>query len=441
MPRILRSRTVTIGLAILSLSLMISNNACQYIGSGKSAEPKSAATTTATAPLGPIKISTVKPTLEQVPRYLQATGSFSAYETTDVASAVAGIVTSTSVEVGDFVTAGQILARLDERDAQMRVEQTQAAVQQAEGALKQAQARIGTTTGFKPEEIADVKAAWATYEASLAQVKLAETNVTRLTRLLETGDIARNSYDQARTQLETSQAQTQAARQQYEVALNLARQSVQAITTAQASLEGARTQQAIAQKALADGVIKAPFAGFISERITAVGEYVTPNSRIATIVKIQPIKLTLQIPEADAGQIQPGMAITATVAAYPGVEFVGKVTALIPGIDANSRALQVLAVIENPGSKLRPGMFATVQVLQTQNQEALFVPASAVVRDNSTNSTYLYVLDGNIARVRLVQVGQKSADKICISAGLNNEESVIVSNLGQLFDGATVIFE
>jgi Cu(I)/Ag(I) efflux system membrane fusion protein len=101
----------------------------------------------------------------------------------------------------------------------------------------------------------------------------------------------------------------------------------------------------------------------------------------------------------------------------------------------------VLAVIENPGSKLRPGMFATVQVLQTQNQEALFVPASAVVRDNSTNSTYLYVLDGNIARVRLVQVGQKSADKICISAGLNNEESVIVSNLGQLFDGATVIFE
>jgi membrane fusion protein, multidrug efflux system len=213
---------------------------------------------------------------------------------------------------------------------------------------------------------------------------------------------------------------------------------------AQAALEGARAQSALARKALSDTIIKAPFAGHISDRPAAPGEHVTPSAKIATLQRINPIKLRLQLPEVDAELAQVGAKVTATVAAYPKRQFNGRVTAINPVVDPASRTISVEVRIDNPESLLRPGMFATAQLHQPGGEEAVFVPRQAVINDPATNSSRVYVLEGDTARVRVVQTGGQNGltedGLVRIISGLSGVETVITSNLDQLFDGAKVIF-
>jgi multidrug efflux pump subunit AcrA (membrane-fusion protein) len=218
---------------------------------------------------------------------------------------------------------------------------------------------------------------------------------------------------------------------------------------AQAALEGARAQTALARKALSDTIIKAPFAGHISDRPAAPGEHVTPSAKIATLQRINPIKLRLQLPEVDAELAQVGAKVTATVAAYPKRQFNGRVTAINPVVDPASRTISVEVRIDNPESLLRPGMFATAQLHpsgdnEAGGEEAVFVPRQAVINDPATNLSRVYVLEGDIARVRVVQTGGQNGltedGLVRIISGLSGVETVITSNLDQLFDGAKVIF-
>src|SRR5205085_8902747 len=234
----------------------------------KSKPAATSATTSEANGAAPIPVETAQAVAQQVEATLQATGSFIADETSDVASQASGQVAATPVDVGAFVTAGTVIARLDDRDARLRLQQSQAAERQATAALRQAEAKIGLGPNgqFSASDVPEVRAARQNYEAAEAQARLAETNARRYANLVETGDVSRAVYDQARTQADTARAQANAARQQLEVAINVARQNNAGIAQAQAALEAARAQSAQAQKALADTVIKAPFAGYISDR-------------------------------------------------------------------------------------------------------------------------------------------------------------------------------
>ena len=398
----------------------------------------------AEAVLTPARVSVARAITRQVMLSIPATGSFIAFETSDVAPEAGGQIVATPVNIGDFVGAGAVIARLNDRDARLRLQQAQAAERQAEATVRQARERVGLGRGgsFNAGEVPEVRAARRQYEAAEAQAKLAETNAGRYARLVETGDVARSVYDEARAQAETSRAQANAARQQYEAAINTARQNNQGVAVAQAALEGARAQTAIARKALSDTVIRAPFAGYVSDRPAAPGEYVTPAIKVATIQRINPIKLRLQLPEADAGRAQIGTLVAANVAAHPQREFNGRVTAINPALDPASRAISVEAQISNPDNALRPGMFATAQLFQPEGETAVFVPRSAVINDAATNSSRVYALEGDVARVRVVQTeGQTGAVEdgmVRITSGLSGGETVITNNLDQLFDGAKV---
>jgi len=393
----------------------------------------------------PVKVSTAAAVTRMVSLSITATGSFIADEVSDIASQADGQVVATPVEIGDFVSAGAVIARLDDRDAQLRLQQALASERQAEAALRQTKERLGLGKGgsFNPNQVPEVIAARRQYDSAEAQARLAEGNARRYAKLVETGDVARSLYDEARAQAAMARAQANAALQQYEAAINTARQNNQGVAAAQAALEGARTQTAIARKALNDTIIKAPFAGHISDRPAAPGEHVTPSTKIATIQRINPIKLRLQLPEADAGHVQVGTPVTAAVVAYPLRQFSGRVIAINPAIDPASRAISVEARIDNPDGSLRPGMFATAQMLQPGGEEAVFVPSQAVINDPATNSSRVYTLEGAIARVRVVQVeGQTGVTEdgmVRITSGLSGAETVITNNLDQLFDGAKVI--
>jgi multidrug resistance efflux pump len=163
------------------------------------------------------------------------------------------------VNVGDFVNQEQMIARFEDRDAQLRLEQAKASEQQAEAALRQAQSRIGLgqNQDFNPDNIPEALSARAAYESAVAQAKLATADAQRYQNLITTGDVSRSAYERARTQADTAAAQANATLQQYEAALNLARQNYQGVLTAQASLAGARVQTALAEKAMQDTVVRA----------------------------------------------------------------------------------------------------------------------------------------------------------------------------------------
>lgn len=426
-------------IVILLLTSACSKSSSSNAGSrGSRGEDGGAAARAAEAP--PIPVTTARAQSREVPSTIEATGSLAAHETSDVAAQASGQVIATPVGVGAFVRQGEVIARLNDRDARLRLRQAQASEQQAVAGVRQAEARLGLGPNgrFDASTIPEVRSAAAAYDSALAQQRLAEANARRYADLVETGDVARSVYDQYRTQADTTRAQVNNARQQLETAINQARQNNQAIQTAQAAVESARAQVAIAQKAVTDTAVRAPYSGYVSARPTAVGEYVTPASVIATILLTNPLKLELQVPELDAPSVRVGMAVALSVDAYPDRKFSGRVSAINPAIDPTSRAFTVEAEVENPDNALRSGMFVTARVTLPGGNQAVFVPREAVVSDQNTNSYRVFTVDGTTAHLAVVQIGDEENGWIQILSGVEGGAEVATSNLQQLYEGARV---
>jgi multidrug efflux pump subunit AcrA (membrane-fusion protein) len=387
-----------------------------------------------------VAVTTTKAIAREVPSYIQSTGTLVADETSDVASQVSGQVIATPVNIGAFVRQGSVIARLNDRDARLRLQQAQGGLKQAVANVRQAEARLGLTPGgrFDSSTIPEVRAAAATYDQAVAQLRLAEANEQRYRDLVVTGDVAQSVYDQYRTTRDTARAQVSNARQQLEAAINTARQSNEAIRTAEGAADSARSQVAIAQKEVNDTTIVSPYAGFISNRPIARGEYVTPSSIIATVLRTNPIKLELLVPEAEAPHITQGMGVSLEVDAHKDRKFSGQVAAVNPAIDPVSRSATIEVTVENGDNALRSGMFATAKIMHKGGATAVFVPRSAIFSDQNTQSYRVFVIDGDIAKLRVVQLGTDEGDTVQILAGVNADEVLATSNLAQLYEGARV---
>jgi multidrug efflux pump subunit AcrA (membrane-fusion protein) len=386
-----------------------------------------------------VEVKTVKSVIREVSASFDETGTFVAEETSDIAPLVAGRVIRTPVDAGAFVRAGQVICELDHRDAELKLQQVKAQLAEAVAGVRQAQVRIGWDAGkFDETHVPEVAAARANYESTQAQAKLAAADAQRYANLVSSGDVSQSAFEKARTQQETADAQANAARQQYEGALNVARQSYQLVSSSEATLDAVRAQVAQAEKGLADTYIRAPFEGYISDRPVSAGEYVALTNKIATVVRVSTLKLQLQTPEQRAAKAQVGMTVIARVSAYPDREFQGKVSSVNPAVDPNSRVFTLEARFTNTDNALRPGMFSTARVVLGSGENAVFVPRKAVVRDKTTDSNFIYVVDGGQAHMRIVLVGEAQGDSVRIQSGLSGNESVVTTNQSQLFDGATV---
>jgi multidrug efflux pump subunit AcrA (membrane-fusion protein) len=398
-----------------------------------------AASPTSTAPKT-VAVTTAPAATRTVPAAFQETGTFVADETSDIAPLVAGRVISTPVNIGDFVRQGQVICELDHRDAQLKLDQAKAALDQATASLRQTQSRVGWSGEgkFDVNLVPEAVAARANYESAQAQARLAAADAKRFENLVKTGDVSRSAYEKAHTQQETAEAQANAMRHQYEAALNTARQNWGAVENSQAGLENFRAQLAQAEKGLADTTIRAPFDGFITARPVAAGEYVALTNKIATLVRIGSMKLQLQTPEQHAARAKVGMTVVARVAAYPDREFTGKITAVNPSVDPTARSFILEARFENPKAELRPGMFSTARVLLPGGENAIFIPKTAVIRDKTTDSYQVFILENNAARLRVVVTGDADGDQIRVTNGLAGNETLATSHLGELYDGSPV---
>jgi RND family efflux transporter MFP subunit len=356
---------------------------------GGSPSPAEAVEAAAGTAGGPIDVTVVAAQEHDIPLRIQATGAFVADEESDVAPETSGLVAVTPVDVGDRVAAGAVIARLSTADAELRLAQARAGLQQAEAAAAQARERYN----------------------------LARANAARYESLVKTGDVSRTLQEQAASEAETTR---------------------QSVATAEAAIADARSREALARKALADTTIRAPFAGFITKRPVAAGEYVTTASTVATLMKLDPIRLRLQVPELEASRLRVGQAATATVEALEGSQFEGRIVAINPALDAATRATIVDVTIANPQGAIRAGMFATADVALGTSERGVFVPREALVDDPNTNSFRVFAVDGGTARLRIVQPGPSSDAGVRIVSGLAPGEQVATSALGQLYDGAAV---
>jgi RND family efflux transporter MFP subunit len=368
------------------------------------------ATVEAQARPEPLSIEVAKVEQRPIDRYLRVTGSLAADEQADVGAESAGRVVATPVERGTRVSQGAVLVRIS-------AEETSAQLQEADANAAQIEARLGLAPGhpFDPSRVPDVMNAKAALD-------LAEAEFNRIKSLLDQKVVSQSEYDQRR-------AQVDAARQQYQMAQNAAQQSYRA-------LEAARARVAIARKAQLDTAIRAPFSGFVAERVVSVGDYVTRGARVATVVRVDPMRVELTVPEQAISLIKAGQAVRLSVDAYPGETFQANVRFISPALRADQRALTVEAIAPNPDGRLKPGLFATAAIQQPASAPALLIPASAV--ETISGTSRVYVAKGDKVEEHIVTVGESVGRQVEITSGVSAGDVVAASPKGRLTDGAAV---
>jgi multidrug resistance efflux pump len=251
-------------------------------------------------------VTTAVAIAKEIPAYIQATGTLVAFETSSVAPKVAGKVTNVGVNVGEYVSQGALIVKIDDRDAKLQLSEAQAGVKQAEAAVRQAEARLGLSAGqpFTASKVPEVRAAAANVVQMEADLRQLEANEKRYRELVETGDVSMMVYENHRTLRDVQRARLATSKEQLDAAVNVAKQSNQAIASAQADVEAAQAQVKTAQKAVTDTVVLAPFSGFISDRQVAVGEFVSTATVLATLLRTNPIKIQIQVAEADVPTVK-----------------------------------------------------------------------------------------------------------------------------------------
>lgn len=358
----------------------------------------------------PVTVTTAAADVRRLPTTLDVTGTLVADARTDVAAEVAGRVVEVLAERGQPVAPGQVLARLDARDAGSRLAE-------AEANLAQTRARLGLAEGqaFDPNDTPDVRQERVTLERR-------RLDFERFEQLLTEGVVSRSEYDLRRTDY-------LAAKERLEATVNQMRQLYQSLKSQEAVV-------AIRRKALADTVIRAPYAGIVAEKRVDIGQYVDRKDEVATIVRIHPLRVELTIPETAVSSVQRGQKVSFAVQSYPDRRFEGTVKYVGPSLDPEARVLVAEAVVPNPEGLLKPGLFATARVELPATRETVLVPEAAV--RTSAGVARLYVVREGRAELRVVHLGDTSGGLVEVLRGVEAGERVITRGLDQVRDGLAV---
>ena len=388
----------TLAALVLVMGLTSACGTAKGEAGGKSNEPAA------------MSVSVAAATEQSITRFLKVTGTLAAQEEAEVAAEIQGRVIATPVERGTRVAEGADLIRVSPAEAQAQAAEADANAAQLEGRLG-----LSGNTDFDIDRVPEVANA-------RAQLTLAQGDFDRAKMLYEKKLLSQADFDQ-------KSAQAEVARRQFEIARNGAMQQYQALL-------GARARVVLAKKALADTVVRAPFAGVVGERLVSVGDYVSRGTKVASVLRTNPLRVQLTVPEQYSGEVAVGRPMSFEVDASPGQKFTGQVRYVSPALDANSRTLVVEAVVPNDTGALKPGSFATALIEQANRSPGILTPATAVRTVAGTSR--VFVVAGDKAEERIVTVGQPVGDLIEITSGLKAGEKVATSNVSTLADGVRV---
>ncbi|HYR78256.1 MAG TPA: efflux RND transporter periplasmic adaptor subunit [Pyrinomonadaceae bacterium] len=388
----------------LAAAFVVAASACKsdYPSSGKAASADSKAQ--------PRQVKTVKVMETPVGQAVTVNGTLAAFDQATISVKVPGRLQTISVDLGSIVRKGQAIAQLEQTDYKLRV-------QQAEAGLAQARARLG----LSPDGANDSVTAEQTGTVRQAKAVLddAKSKRDRAARLVQQGVVPRAEFESVDSE--------------YKVALSRYQDALEEIRNRQGLLAQRRSEVALARQQLADTTVYAPMTGVVQEKKSSVGEYLAAGAPVVTVVRIDPLRLRVEVPERESHNIRNGQSVRVTVEGDPEV-YLGFIKRLSPTISEQNRVLAVEADVANNG-KLKPGAFVHAEIITDQTATAVTVPAKAIVTFAGIEK--VIVVENGKALEKPVTTGRRGPDWVEIKAGVNVGQTVIVDP-GNLQSGQAV---
>ena len=359
----------------------------------------------------PQSVSVEAAQVRDVRRQVDVVGTLAAREEVVVSAEVEGRVSRLAHDLGDRVAAGAPLIELDSEKLQYRAEAQRAA-------LEQARARYGASG---EEELPPLDRV-PNVVSTAAQLADAQQQLDRANNLASRSLLSRSDLETAQTRFDTAKAA-------HDQALASARQL-------RADIEAQSSSLRLAQRNLRDAVIRAPFDSYVAERMVSEGQYLQPQAPVMRLVRLQPLKITAEVPERFAPWIETGRELAVRVDAYPDQVFAGKVVRIAPAVNLKSRAFAIEGEVPNSDGRLKPGTFARVQITTDHVDRAVTIPAGAIQSRYGTNRVFV-VQEGQLVGKEVV-LGDRIGDRVEVSQGLPAGTKVVASSVEQLSDGQRV---
>jgi RND family efflux transporter MFP subunit len=362
---------------------------------GCNESPKPAPTTSSAAP---IAVSTVTASNETWPLLYEATGTVRAQTSATIAARMSGYVTDVKIQAGDRVREGQLLVTLDSRDLDVSSKRAEAAREEVRAAMPEADSALA---------------------AARANLDLAQVTFNRMQELFQKKSISNQEFDEATAKLKAMQAaheMARAHRAQLDSRLATAEQDVRSTDVTRTYAE-----------------VRAPFAGLVVARSVEPGNLAAPGVPLLTIEREGAYRLEASVEESRLSAIRVGQPVAVTP---DGVDHAlnVRVSEIVPTVDAASRSYTVK--IDLPAlPSLRSGSFARAE-FQLGSRALLAIPVAAVTERGQLQS--VFVVDGDIARTRLITTGGKAGDRIEVLSGLTPGEKVILPVPPGISEGAHV---
>jgi multidrug efflux pump subunit AcrA (membrane-fusion protein) len=346
-----------------------------------------------------------------VRRNVDIVGTLAAADEVVVSAETDGTVSKILADLGDRVKAGDPLVELDREKRQYSLDQQRAA-------LNRTLASYGATEpGKLPpiEQTPDVKKAGA-------ELQQAKQNYERTLALQKRQLVAQQLLDDAKATLDAKQAGYDA--------------SLQNAKNLQAQIDAADASMKLADRQLRDTFIRAPFDGYVQERLVSPGELVTAQAGVMRVVRVDPLKVTAEIPERMAPWIKTGAPVELKVDAYQDRSFKGTLTRISPAVNTATRSFPFEARVPNGDGLLKPGTFARVHIETAQQDKVVSVPYSAMQYRYGVNR--VFVIDGDKLSVRELKVGERLGDRVEVLSGVKAGDRIAVSDIEKLVDGMKV---
>ena len=348
---------------------------------------------------------------EPVHRAVEVVGTLAAEDEVTVSSQAEGVVSRIAADLGDRVTAGQVLVELDREKLQYNLDQQKAS-------LARALARYGASEpGRLPpiEQTPDVQKA----AAELQQSKQA---YERADELQKRQLIPKQQLDDAEAMLRAKQAS-------YDAAIHNAR-------NLQADIDASNASMKLADRQLRDCIIRAPFDGYVQRRLVSLGELVKTQMPVMSVVRVDPLKATAEIPERLAPWIKVNQPVQLHVDAYPEKTIEGTISRISPAVNTQTRAFPFEARVPNHDALLKPGTFARVHIETARIDQVITLPAGALQYRYGVNR--VFVVEGDRLAARELKVGERLGDRVEVVSGIKPGDRVALTDVDKLVDGLKV---
>ncbi|HYV24934.1 MAG TPA: efflux RND transporter periplasmic adaptor subunit [Pyrinomonadaceae bacterium] len=373
-----------------------------YPSSGKAASPDSKS--------APRQVKTAKVAEMPIGETVTVNGSLAAYDRVTVSTKVPGRLQAISIDLGSTVRKGQVIAQLEQQDYKLRV-------QQAEAAMAQARARLGLSPDGGDDRVTAEET--GTVRQARAVLEDAKLKRDRAAKLVQQGITPRAEYDTVDSD--------------YKVAESRYQDALEEIRNRQGLLAQRRSELNLAKQQLADTVVYAPMDGVVQEKKSSSGEYLAAGAPVVDIVKMDPLRLRVDVPERDSHNVRLGQSVRVSLEGDP-VSYLGYIKRLSPTISEQNRVLSVEADVRNNG-QLRPGAFVKAEIVTNQTSTAVTVPSTALVTFAGIDK--VIIVENGKAVEKAVTVGRRGDNWIEIKAGLNLGQTVVIDP-GNLQSGQPV---